>query len=119
MTSARGATVLAFALGLSIVPTALLASEPAAPEPWARRADGQQPDAPRYPVDVQAVALDVLVTDKEGRFVPGLKPSDFRVREQGVPQELSFFSPGRAFSGSLHKIFRIRGSRFWFELKAG
>ncbi len=44
---------------------------------------------------MQAVALDVLVTDQEGRFVSGLRPDDFRVLEQGVPQELSFFSAGR------------------------
>jgi Ca-activated chloride channel family protein len=44
---------------------------------------------------VRAVALDVLVTDQEGRFVSGLKRDDFRVREEGVRQELSFFSAGR------------------------
>jgi hypothetical protein len=42
---------------------------------------------------VQAVALDVLVTDQEGRFVSGLKPGDFRVLEQGVPQELTSSGP--------------------------
>jgi Ca-activated chloride channel family protein len=52
-------------------------------------------DVPRYPVDVQAVALDVLVTDHKGRFVRGLKPDDFRVLEMGVPQELSFFTASR------------------------
>jgi Ca-activated chloride channel homolog len=84
------------ALGVSVVLAALLASEPAAPEPFARRGAGQRPEAPRYSVDVQAVRLDVLVTDPEGRFVSGLKVGDFTVLEQGVPQELSFFSPGRA-----------------------
>jgi Ca-activated chloride channel homolog len=83
------------ALSLSIALTVLLASDRAASEAWTRQAAGQHPDAPRYPVDVQAVALDVLVTDQEGRFVSGLKPDDFRVREQGVVQDLSFFSPGR------------------------
>ncbi len=83
------------ALGFSVVLTALAAAEPAASVSWARQAAGQQSVAPRYPVDVQAVALDVLVTDQEGRFVSGLKADDFRVREQGVAQELSFFSPGR------------------------
>jgi len=83
------------ALGFSVVLTILLASEPAASESWTRQAAGQHSGAPRYPVDVQAVALDVLVTDQEGRFVSGLRPNDFRVLEQGVPQELSFFSPGR------------------------
>jgi Ca-activated chloride channel family protein len=44
---------------------------------------------------VKVVALDVLVTDREGRFVPGLKADDFRVREQGAEQELAFFNAGR------------------------
>jgi Ca-activated chloride channel family protein len=75
--------------------TVLFASEATASEAWARQGAGQHSDTPRYPVDVQAVALDVLVTDREGRFVSGLRPDDFRVLEQGVPQELSLFSPGR------------------------
>ena len=75
--------------------TALLAPEAAAAAPWTGQAAGEQQGAPRFRVDVQAVALDVLVTDQEGRFVPGLRRDDFRVLEQGVPQELSFFSPGR------------------------
>ena len=74
---------------------ALVGSHPAASEAWARQGAGQHPGAPRYPVDVRAVALDVLVTDPEGGFVSGLRPDDFRVLEQGVPQELSFFSAGR------------------------
>jgi len=82
------------ARGFSIALTVLFASA-AASGWWTTHAAGQQSVAPRYPVDVQAVALDVLVTDQEGRFVSGLRPDDFRVREQGVPQELSFFSPGR------------------------
>ena len=74
--------------------TVLFASAPAAAEAWTRQT-GQHSNAPLYPVDVQAVALDVLVTDQEGRFVSGLKPGDFRVLEQGVPQELSVFRAGR------------------------
>jgi Ca-activated chloride channel family protein len=67
----------------------------AVPEAWTREAAGQRAEAPRYPVDVRAVALDVLVTDKEGRFVQGLRPDDFRVLEQGVPQQLSVFAARR------------------------
>jgi Ca-activated chloride channel family protein len=78
-----------------MVLTVLCASSAVASEAGAAQGAGQHSDAPRYPVDVQAVALDVLVTDQEGRFVSGLRPDDFRVLEQGVPQELSLFSPGR------------------------
>lgn len=84
------------ALCFSTVLTVLFASDATASEAWTRQGAGQRSDTPRYPVDVQAVALDVLVTDQDGRFVPGLRPEDFRVLEQGVPQELSFFSPDRA-----------------------
>ena len=59
-----------------------------------REAAGQE-EIPQYPVDVRAVALDVLVTDHKGRFVSGLKRDDFTVLESGVPQELSFFTAGR------------------------
>ena len=50
-------------------------------------------DAPnRFSVDVSAVALDVVVTDQKGRFVKGLEKEDFEVLEDGVPQELSYFT---------------------------
>jgi Ca-activated chloride channel family protein len=83
------------ALAFFVVSAILLGAGPAAPEAWTREGAGQRAEAPRYPVDVRAVALDVLVTDREGRFVSGLRPDDFRVLEEGVPQQLSVFSPGR------------------------
>lgn len=48
----------------------------------------------RFSVDVNAVALDVVVTDQKGRFVKGLKEEDFVVQEDGVPQELVYFTSG-------------------------
>ena len=46
-------------------------------------------------VDVDVVQIAVVVTDDRGRFVPGLKPSDFQVSEDGVPQKISSFSGER------------------------
>ncbi len=46
----------------------------------------------RFSVDVDAVALDVVVTDRKGRFVKGLKQEDFVVLEEGVEQPLVFFT---------------------------
>jgi Ca-activated chloride channel family protein len=43
-------------------------------------------------IDTDLVSLWVSVTDKEGRFVPGLNRGDFAVYEDGVRQEISFFS---------------------------
>ena len=82
------------ALTCSIVLACLLGTCPAASKAGSRQ-DAQQGGVPRYPVDVGAVALDVLVTDRKGRFVPGLKADDFRVLELGVPQDLTFFTAGR------------------------
>jgi VWFA-related protein len=42
---------------------------------------------------VRTVQVDVVVTDKEGRAVPGLQKDDFQVLEDGKPQTISFFEP--------------------------
>jgi VWFA-related protein len=43
-------------------------------------------------VDVRQVLVPVVVTDREGRHVAGLKRSDFRVFENGVEQKITAFS---------------------------
>jgi VWFA-related protein len=45
------------------------------------------------------VTTDVIVKDGNGQFVPNLRPEDFRVLEDGVPQTITHFEPiigGRA-----------------------
>ncbi len=42
-------------------------------------------------VDVPNVQVPVLVTTKDGQFVPGLKEENFKVEEDGVPQKISNF----------------------------
>src|SRR6266850_6390312 len=37
------------------------------------------------------VSLDVIVKDKKGKAVTDLKPEDFTVTENGVPQKIEFF----------------------------
>jgi VWFA-related protein len=41
--------------------------------------------------DVALVSLDVQVKTKEGQFVPNLKPQNFRIMEDGVPQQVKDF----------------------------
>src|SRR5215471_14442579 len=38
------------------------------------------------------VTLSVSVTDKQNNFVPGLGPQDFEVYEDGIKQDIAFFS---------------------------
>ncbi len=55
-------------------------------------------DMPDYSlkVNVPLVNVDVLVTTKQGQFVPGLKQDNFRVTEDGVPQQVSHFAVSQA-----------------------
>jgi len=56
-------------------------------------------DMPDYSlkVNVPLVDVDVMVTTaKEGAFVQGLKKENFRVLEDGVPQQLSHFAVSQA-----------------------
>ncbi len=47
-------------------------------------------------VDVPLVNLDVLVTTKDGQFVPNLKKENFRIFEDGAPQAISNFNQSNA-----------------------
>ncbi len=55
-------------------------------------------DIPDYSlkVNVPLVNVDVLVTTKDGQFVPGLKQDNFRILEDGVAQNVSHFSVSKA-----------------------
>ena len=47
-------------------------------------------------LNVRTVLVDVVVTDKDNRAVPGLQREDFQVLEDGKPQTISFFEPNFA-----------------------
>ena len=47
--------------------------------------------APTFRSNVDLVALNVVVTDGDQKYVSGLGPSDFAVFEDGVQQDVSFF----------------------------
>ena len=52
----------------------------------------QPPDAPAFRAGVDVVSLNITVTDRGGRFVTDLEQSDFQVYEDGVQQEINFFT---------------------------
>ena len=63
----------------------LLAAAPAAQQQAPAQGDKQPPT---FQSGTQVVQVDVRVFDKAGRFVTDLKPEDFEVNEDGVPQPI-------------------------------
>jgi VWFA-related protein len=54
----------------------------------------QQAEAPLYEVKVDMVVLTFTVTDSRDHYINGLKPGDFRIREDGIEQKISSFAQG-------------------------
>jgi len=54
-------------------------------------APSANPPTPALKVSSRAVLVDVVVTDRKGKPVTGLKQDAFTVTEQGKPQRISFF----------------------------
>ena len=53
-----------------------------------------QQDQPDIHVVVEMVQLNVAVTDNKGNYVTGLRPQDFSITEDGVPEKLATFGEG-------------------------
>ena len=72
-------------------------------------------DMPDYSlkVNVPLVNVDVLVTTKNGQFVPGLKKDNFRVEEDGVPQQLKNFSVSQAPVTAV-LLIEFASTNYWF-----
>jgi hypothetical protein len=73
-----------------LLPTLAVAGAALAQEP--------PPAAQVPPVRAEIVQLDVVVTGKDGRPVPGLAAADFEVLEDGKRQGLSHFAEERRFA---------------------
>jgi len=54
----------------------------------------QKKEEPHIHVTVDLVQLNVAVTDNKGNYITGLRPKDFLVIEDGIPQKLATFSEG-------------------------
>src|SRR5258708_35562064 len=53
-----------------------------------------QEGEPHIRVTVDLVQLNVAVTDKKGNYVTGLRPQDFAIVEDRIPQKLATFAEG-------------------------
>jgi len=47
------------------------------------------PQGPTFRVQIDAVSMDVIVKDDQGRFLPDLKKDEFEIYEDGVKQEIA------------------------------
>src|SRR5580698_10505195 len=56
-----------------------------------RAQDGQHPI---FRVKVDMVVLSFQVTDSKNHYINGLKPTDFRIYEDGILQKISTFAEG-------------------------
>ena len=69
-----------------------------------------------FRVDTNLVVLTFTVTDGKGRYVNGLKPTDFRILEDGIIQKIATFSEGNLPAmrvkndGGLEPIVPVRAS---------
>ncbi|HZH29681.1 MAG TPA: VWA domain-containing protein [Pyrinomonadaceae bacterium] len=60
-------------------------------------------------VNTELVQTDVVVLDKAGKFVEGLKPEQFELRVNGKPQLISFFE--RVTAGSINEDAQLAAAR--------
>ncbi len=74
------------ALSIGLAVSGFFAGDPALPQ----AATSQEPPA-TFPARVEQVTVDVVVTDRTGEPVAGLKKEDLEVYENGVPQAIVSF----------------------------
>ena len=87
--------------------------------PFSERTRAQTSPEPKNPaaqdqsdvlrVYTQIVQTDVMVFDKQGRFVNGLKKEDFELRIDGKPKPVEFFE--RITAGSVSEEMQIAAAR--------
>jgi Ca-activated chloride channel family protein len=61
----------------------------------------QESGPPRINVTVDLVQLNVAVTDSKGKYVTGLRPQDFVVAEDGIPEDIATYGEGNVSARAL------------------
>ncbi|HEV2134153.1 MAG TPA: VWA domain-containing protein [Terracidiphilus sp.] len=69
--------------------------------PWAISHPAAQDSSTRLRLNVDLVQLNVAVTDKKGDYITGLRPDDFRVNEDKIPEKIATFEEGNQFVNAL------------------
>ncbi len=66
-----------------------------------------QDEATHLRVNVVLVQLNVAVTDHKGNYIGGLRPEDFEITEDKIPEKISTFEEGNGFvrdAGAHHQL---------------
>jgi Ca-activated chloride channel homolog len=61
-------------------------------------------ESPHIHVIVNLVQLNVAVTDKNGNYITGLRPENFAITEDGIPEKLSTFAEGNGPTRALFEL---------------
>lgn len=97
--------------------------EEEAPIPSRARKKAESPDAPdavTFRSEATTVSVEVAVLDNKGRFIPGIPKGNFRILEDGVPQQTKEFSMGEApmtiaLVIEFSNLFQSYWSQGWYE----
>src|SRR4051812_44854769 len=91
------------------------------PSKFGKPKDSTIPEGvPTFRSDAITVTVDTAVLDNKGHFIPGIPKQNFRILEEGVPQQITGFSLGEApmtvcllveFSNRFQSFY----SRAWFQ----
>ena len=95
-------------------------SEPAKPPTGQQNGPQAQAPAPQVAIAVESnvVNIDAVVTDHDGNIVTGLKNENFRILDEGQPQQVTNFAPSEApitvvmlmeFSARFYGFFGYKG----------
>jgi VWFA-related protein len=66
--------------------------------------DIEAQESPDFHVVVNMVQLNVAVTDKNGRYITGLRPKDFVIAEDGILEKTATFAEGNEPARSLREL---------------
>lgn len=86
---------------------------PKIPSQYKKDKAEQKPET-SFSTDVDMVTVDVAVMDNKGHFIPGIPAGNFRVLEDGVPQQIRGMNIGEApLTVAMVIEFSNRFQQFW------
>jgi VWFA-related protein len=95
-------------------------SLPKIPSAYSKKDKPDTSNLATFKTDVDVVTLDVAVMDNKGHFIPGIPSGNFRVLEDGVPQQVKSVNAGEApmtialvieFSNKFQRLYSMN----WFQ----